>query len=111
MSETWVRGFLSRLDQMSPDDIVPDFAEDACFRIGNGAIAVGLQSIRHAIEGRFGRLRSTRREARVISCYPGTVMIEADVYYVDDQGNNGSLVEATILHFEGDRIVDYRVFY
>ena len=111
MSETWIRAFLRRLDRMQPDEIVPDFAEDACLRIGNGETAVGLQSIRRAMAARFRHLRSMRHETRQIFCpYPGTAVIEADVHYVDARGRAATVVEATILRFEGQRIVEFRAF-
>jgi len=110
MSETWVRSFLSRLDSMQTDEVLPAFAEDACFRVGNEATVIGSQSIRRAIARMFAPLAQVRHELRHVWCpHPGTAIVEADVHYVRKDGKSVTLAQAEILRFEGQHIVDYRI--
>jgi hypothetical protein len=109
MSESWIRSFVRRLDQLDPDGILPDFADDACLRI-NGDVAVGAQSIRAAFQRLFARLETLRhRTVAVFQPHAGAAALEADLECVRADGRTVSIPAATILRFEGAKIVDYRV--
>lgn len=110
MTEPWVRTFFARLDRMDLDEILPAFADDACFRLAGGPSEVGRQSIRDALGRFFGALRGMRHEPRGCWCpHAGTALFEAEVHYTRADGRMVVVPAANILRFEGDKIVDYRV--
>src|ERR1700683_3274388 len=109
MADTCVRLF-GRGEAFDSEGFIGFFTDNPMYQFGNGEPCLTKAAIKASIDGFFGAVDALYHDVRNLWEVGDVVFVEMDVTYWRKDGTNITLPCADILRFEGDKILELRIF-
>lgn len=107
----WLERFISAVDTLRVEEMLPFFAESATFTYGNNPAMVGADGIREGLEPFHASIAGLSHEVR--NCYPSgphVIVAEYSATYTRHDGRELTLPAAGVFELAGGLIQAYRVY-
>ncbi len=108
-TERW-RGLFAAIDAKKTHEFVSFLTEDAMFRYGSSAPAVGRAAITAMVDAFFASIRFS--EHRILQTWeePGSAVVQGEVAYVRLDGRSVVLPFCNVFGLRGEKIFRYEIY-
>jgi ketosteroid isomerase-like protein len=109
MADTCVRLF-GRGEAFDSEGFIGFFTDNPMYQFGNGEPCLTKAAIKASVDAFFGGVEALYHDLRNVWEVGNCVFVEMDVIYWRKDGTNIKLPCADIFRFEGDKILELRIF-